>query len=234
MGRLHHIGPDFLLAVLQVDPVQLGTGRHAVCRRAVIQLEYIINDFRLFLIKSAQLGPLLEKHLDFLFRNRLLPFHMNAKEPHHSLGGPGGKKHQRFAHRSHYNHGPGHKAGRLLRNGNGNPFRRQLPDNQGKISHQHHDSHHAHHLGIRRQRREFRQLLTQRPRQGRSGKHTGNDADGGNAYLDGRKKLLLPLCQTQGIAGALIPFINHFLELRLPRSHNGDFCQRTDPVGQDQ
>ena len=53
MGRLHHIGPDFLLAVLQIYPVQLGTGRHAVCCRAVIELEYIINDFRFFLIKSA-------------------------------------------------------------------------------------------------------------------------------------------------------------------------------------
>ena len=233
MGRLHHVRPDFLLAVPQVDPVQLGPGGHAVRRRAVVQLKHIINDFRFFLVKGAKLCPLLEQNLDFLLRHRLLPFHMDAKEPHHRLRRPGGKYNQRLTHRSQDNHGTGHKAGRLLRNIDGNPLRRQLPDNKGEIGHKHHDRHHAHRLGIGRKRRKLGHFLRQRPRQGRTGKHTGNNADGGNAYLDGGKKLILPLRQPERIGCILISLINHLLQLRLPRPHNGDFRQRAHPVGQD-
>ena len=168
MGCLHHIRPDLLLFILQIQPVKLRTRRHAIRRRTVIQLKNIINDLRLFLIEGTETRALLKKDLDLLLRHRLLAAHLHTEEAHHDLRRPCGEPHQRPTYRRHDDHRTRDDTRRLLRHRDGDPLRYQLADDEREISDEHHHRHHADLSRIRSEQGDPLHFTRQRPRQRRS------------------------------------------------------------------
>ena len=226
--------PDVRFAVLDIDPVEAGPGGHAVRGGEVVQLEYAVHEDGLGLVEGTEAGALLEKDADLFLGDGLFLAHIDADEPDDQLGGPGADEHEGPAKGGEHEHGLGNGAGGLFRNGDSQPFRRELAQNESGVGDQRNDDSHGQSVRIGRQRGEFSQLVRQRHSEGGPGEHTGENADGGDADLDGGEKVFRIFRDPEGVARFFIAFFLHLAELRFPRAHDGNLRHGADAVENNQ
>lgn len=230
MGRLLQHAPDLLRRILDVDPRELRPGGHAVRRGEVVQLEHPVHEDGLRLVERPHARPLPEQHPDFFFRHGLLLIHVDAEETDDDLRRPRAEHDERPAQRGKHEHGLRDGAGRLLRDGDGQPLRRELAQDERGVRHERNDDGHSEPLRVRRDRGNLPQLRRERHRQRRPGKHPRENADGGDADLNGGKKILRIVRDLQRVLRLLISLLRHLAELRLPRAHHGDLRHGAYPV----
>ena len=199
-----------------------------------VDLEDPVNEDRLGLVKGAHARALAEEDPDLIFRHGLFFVHIDADEADDDLRGPHAEYDEGPAQRGEHEHGLGDGAGRFLRQRDGQPFRRELAQDEGGVGHDGNDDGHGQALRVRRDCRELRELRRERHRQRRAGIHARQNADGGDADLDGGEEIFRIVRDLQRVLRVFISLLDHLPELCLPGAHHGDLRHGADPVENDQ
>jgi hypothetical protein len=212
MARREQAHADLRLVSVEVDPVDVRARRHDALHGAVAEAQHPGDHLALVGLDHARGLCLGHDGADLLLGHRALAF---GGLPHEAEQQPGRgveQRDERARDARHERHRRRHRAGDALRALQREVLGHQLPDHHGQIGDHHDDEAVADGLrgGVRNADALEKPGQALAERGAREG--AGQDADQGDADLDGREEPAGILRQREGSRGAGTALVGHGLE----------------------
>ena len=225
---------DLFVRVLKIDPHDVGARRHDRAHRPVAKPQHGGDHAPLVALDHARGRSFGDQRLDLFFRDGRLLAGVAADEAEHEPGrgiqqpddGRGDAREHVHGRRDGARDPLGIAQREILGN--------QFADHDREIGDQ------PDHDGVadcgRRERAQpvFAKCVGEHVGQRRAGKHAGENADHGDADLDGRQEAARILGQPEGDRRAAPAVLGHHLQPGFARGHDREFGQREHPVKGDQ
>ena len=219
-----------LFIVGQGDPVDILAGRHGDPDGPVAQAHDFADDLLFLGLDQAGIGALGQDGLDLFLGDDLAPFILDPDEPEQAGGRQGQEADEGMHGGRHERQGPSHHGGDGFRIDHGEPLGRQLPEDQGQIGQDHDHQAGGQDVGIGFQQGNGVEGLVELAGDGGLAIGAGQDADQGDADLDGGQEAGGIFGQFQGGGRPLVTLFGPGLKLGAAGGHHRQFRHGEDTV----
>ena len=133
MAAGEHLGQLAVVRLLQIEPIDLGAGRHDRPHGTVGEMEHPLHHLVFRLLEHAGFSPLADQSADLLLGEIRFALDRDAEQPQQGIGGASEQMHQRRSPARQPAHRPGDSTGDRFRVVEGDALGHQLPDHQRQI-----------------------------------------------------------------------------------------------------
>ena len=224
----------FFGAVLKIDPFDVASRRHHRPHLTVVESKHVAHHVAFAFFNGARSAALFDHRVDFFLRDAGFFTLVKTQNLQDELRGNRKQFHEGAHDKAQQVKRTGDNARKRLGSALSQTFGNEFSENDREIRHKHHDERDAEHLGCFGRHAPAHKHLGCGTGQSRFAHDTRENADGGDAHLNGRKRPGGIGLQQRGALRSLVAVFGHNLQSRLATGDKRNFAHRKDAVENNQ